>query len=103
MDMRSLCFFLIYMILTKQTSSRTISCFSNIGSGSDSTNGDNDLKEAVQACIRNINQCGRGELIALSLSTPTPQVMTYDSTNPITSQTMSTPSKANDEIRNLIM
>ena len=103
-DMRNLCFFLIYMILTKQTSSQTTSCSSYIGSGSDLSNFDSyHKKEVVQACIQNIHECAKGELIALFSATPTPQVMTSDSTYPMTSQTMSTSSKANDKIRNLIM
>ena len=95
-DMRSLCFLVVYVILTKQTSSQTTSCSSNIGSGSDSSTFDSNLEKAMQACIRNIDQCAK-KRFAFPSSTPTPQIMMSDSTKPMMSQTMSKPSKGNDE------
>ena len=95
-DMRDFCFLLVYVILIEQTSSQTISCSSNIGSGSDLTNSDSDFKKAVEACIQNIEQC-TNEQIVFPSSTATPEVMTSDSTNPMTSQKMSRSSKANDK------
>ena len=83
---------LVYAIFTKQTSCRITLCSSDIESDTDLSNYDSDLKQAVQACIQNIELCTNGN-IALPSSTPTPQTMTSDSTNHMTTQAMSTPSK----------
>ena len=95
-DMRDLYFFAVYVILTKQTSSQTTLCSSNIRSGNDSLSFESSLKNAMQACIQNIDQCAK-QRFALPSSTPTPEVLTSDFTKPTMSQATSPPSKANDK------
>ena len=81
--MRGFCFLLVYVILTKQTTSQAVLCSSNLENGNVPSNYDSDPKKAVQACIQNISHCIGGSVIVFPLST-------------LTTQAMSTPSKTND-------